>query len=348
MCIECGVDHGSSWSLRTYSIVLAGGEASFTYSAGHKISCDLCKPTSTPRRIHTSSMAQTKATKKFEKNHLKDTIKRRKEFAKIKQKQQIKAKRKERNAKDNERADDVEPQAGSNKPGKDDTNGNPFGDMNVDDFFQGGFDIPEKPKTKQSKTKTRGVTTTTGKRKRTEPTEDDTSSNESVEQNPVVDESDPEADSQDGVEAHKEQLAALASKDPEFYKYLRENDAELLDFAEDADLAEIALSASEDEETPRKKQKKSKQATKAQAESDESDREDGNELTKAMTKKWGSATAESYSLRAMKEVVLAFRAAAHLNEDNGKDYKYSVSDSDGWSYLALPYNQVFANKSSIS
>jgi nucleolar complex protein 2 len=293
-------------------------------------------------------MAQTKATKKFEKNHLKDTIKRRKEFAKIKQKQQIKAKRKERNAKDNERADDVEPQAGSNKPGKDDTNENPFGDMNVDDFFQGGFDIPEKPKTKQSKTKTRGITTTTGKRKRTEPTEDDTSSNESVEQNPVVDESDPEADSQDGVEEHKEQLAALASKDPEFYKYLRENDAELLDFAEDADLAEITLSASEDEETPRKKQKKSKQATKAQAESDESDREDGNELTKAMTKKWGSATAESYSLRAMKEVVLAFRAAAHLNEDNGKNYKYSVSDSDGWSYLALPYGQVFANKSSIS
>lgn len=327
---------------------MAGGEASFTPLVTKFLRS--LQANLNPTTHSSSSMAQTKATKKFEKNHLKDTIKRRKEFAKIKQKQQIKAKRKERNAKDNERADDVEPQAGSNKPSKDDTNGNPFGDMSVDDFFQGGFDIPEKPKkTKQSKTKTNGVTTTTGKRKRIEPTENDTSSNESVEQNPVVDESDSEADSQDGVEAHKEQLAALASKDPEFYKYLRENDAELLDFAEDADLAEIdALSASEDEETPRKKQKKSKQATKAQAESDESDREDGNELTKAMTKKWGSATAEGHSLRAMKEVVLAFRAAAHLNEDNSKKYKYSVSDSDGWSYFALPYGQVSANKSSIS
>jgi nucleolar complex protein 2 len=35
------------------------------------------------------------------------------------------------------------------------------------------------------------------------------------------------------------------------------------------------------------------------------------------------------SLRAMREVVLAFRTAAHLNDDEGKNYKYTISDPDG-------------------
>lgn len=36
-------------------------------------------------------------------------------------------------------------------------------------------------------------------------------------------------------ESHAQDLAKLAKKDPEFYKYLQENDQELLDFAEDDD-----------------------------------------------------------------------------------------------------------------
>lgn len=45
----------------------------------------------------------------------------------------------------------------------------------------------------------------------------------------------------DDVAAHKFELAQLAEKDPEFFKYLQENDKELLDFdlgadAEDDDM----------------------------------------------------------------------------------------------------------------
>ena len=37
-----------------------------------------------------------------------------------------------------------------------------------------------------------------------------------------------------------------------------------------------------------------------------------------------------HSLRAMKEVVLAFRAASHMNDSEAtKSYKYSITDPDG-------------------
>jgi len=54
-----------------------------------------------------------------------------------------------------------------------------------------------------------------------------------------------------------------------------------------------------------------------------------NHITKAMVKKWSTAMVEQHSLRAMREVVLAFRAAAHLNEEDGKAYKYTISNADG-------------------
>ncbi|KAF2808345.1 Noc2-domain-containing protein [Mytilinidion resinicola] len=258
-----------------------------------------------------------KSTKKFEKNHLKDALSRRKDFAKTKQKQQIKAKRQERNAKDNARAADVEEEEAVKKAKKN-KDGSKFADMSVDDFFQGGFEVPEMPKKKGKKSaaKANGVAPTTGKRKRTAPAEDAEVSDAQA------GDSGSELGSEDGIGAHKDDLEALKSKDPEFYKYLQENDAELLDFDEDADLAEIdALSEDEDETTPRKKQKK--------------DAEGSDEVTKAMVKKWGTAMTEKHSLRATKEVVLAFRAASHLNEEDGKEYKYSISNSDVYHELLL-------------
>ncbi|KAJ4988842.1 ribosome assembly protein [Stagonosporopsis vannaccii] len=263
-------------------------------------------------------MPVSKATKKFEKNKLGDVIKARKNVAKIKQRKQMDAKKKQRKASDNAKAEDLEEDALKKpKKAKEDN----FGEMSMDQFFEGGFDIPKIKKTKAK----------TGKRKRT-PVEEEGSESSSDEEMAdatanVDDESASDSESGDDAETHKRDIEALKEKDPEFYNYLKSNDAELLDFAEDADLDEIdALSASEDETTPRKKQKK---VTKDDSDSDDGSKAaTGNEVSKQLIQKWKSAMETKSSLRAMKEVVLAFRSAAHLNDEEGKAYKYSISDPD--------------------
>lgn len=258
-------------------------------------------------------MGQSKATKKFEKHHLKDELERRKGLKSIKQKQQLKAKKKARRVEENGGADAAVVEGVKSKQA---VANDMFKDMSVDDFFQGGFEIPELPKQKKH----------ASKRKRQEQEEvDDDGSDASFEQEPVpVDDGDLSADSdEDDYSGHKDQLAALAENDPEFHKYLQENEPELLD----ASLAEIGeLSESEDEDTGPKK-KKQKKATSDDEDVDMA--ESGkNELDMATVKKWKVAMTEQFSLRAAKEVVLAFRAAAHVSDEEDKDFKYSISSPE--------------------
>lgn len=284
-----------------------------------------------------------KATKKYEKNHLKDTIGRRKDFAKIKQRHQVKAKRKARNASDKEetygsKAKD-ESVSDRNETGK--ASSNRFTDMSVDEFFQGGFDIPKEPAKKGGKaSKSKEVPKQIGKRKRTEVLEQNdfaVSSESSAEEDGMPVESEPESGLEDDLDTHKGDLQALSEKDPDFFKYLKENDAELLDFAEDGDLAEVdELSNGEEKEEPAKN-KKRKKGHKADLESEDLDKggDDETEVTMAMVKKWKAAMTEQHSLRAMRQVVLAFRAAAHVNEDDGKEYKYTISSPDVYHELLV-------------
>jgi hypothetical protein len=263
------------------------------------------------RTFNTVKMANAKSTRKFEKTKLSGVLKQRKEGAKVKQRKQMDLKKKERKSRENARAEDL-PGATTKKPASKAANDDALGEMSMDQFFEGGFQMPEMSKKTKSKT---------GKRKRT-PVDEETNGDTAA---AGAGDSASDSDSGDDEDAHKEQLADLQKKDPEFYKYLKENDAELLDFAEEADLAEIdALSASEDEATPRKKKKKA-----AADDSDDDDVATGNEITKALIQKWKTAMETKSSLRAMREVALAFRTAAHLNDEEGKNYKYSISDPDG-------------------
>ncbi len=273
-------------------------------------------------------MAKTskKATRKFEKNHLKDALERRKAGAKIKQKVQIKEKKALRAAKDAEFLGKSKPEEGDKPAPKED----PLAKMSVDDFFEGGFEIPEKLKKDSKKP--------LGKRKRDAPEEKDedaSSSDESYEEAQVADDSEVDSDEDEDMGMSKEAMEALAEKDPEFYKYLKENDPETLDFDDD-DLAAVDDLSADEEPTPKKakKDKKAKKSKKEQIEEMEVDAEeedddglrDEAEVTHAHVAKWKKAMEEQNSLRAMRQVVLAFRAAAHVNEDEGKDYKYQISD----------------------
>ncbi|KAK5134695.1 hypothetical protein LTR08_006210 [Meristemomyces frigidus] len=259
----------------------------------------------------------SKATKKFEKHHLKDALERRKGLKQTKQKQQLKAKKKSRRTEENGGAAAEEAaklaQNGDKAPAKD-----TFKDMSVDDFFQGGFEVPELPKKKGG-----------SKRKRIETIEEE-DSDDSFERQPVAPADDDDSADESGgdVEDHLQQLDALAENDPEFHKYLQENEPELL--GGEMDMGE--LSEDDEEDTPkRKKQKKSK----GDADDSDDDAAGGgkNELTKATVKKWQTALTEEHSLRATKEVVLAFRSAAHVADDEEKEFKYSISDPEVYHQL---------------
>lgn len=245
-----------------------------------------------------------KATKKFEKTHLKGVLERRNAAAKIKQRHQMKDKAKQRKAADAEyTGKDGKPVRRGHGPRDRQVN-----DMSVDDFFKGGFeDIIDKDK-KSSKTK---------RDESKDDEEDESDDEDAMPAQPVA------SDSEDGEDAedddagmNQETMDALAEKDPEFYKFLKENDPDALDFDDNADLAEVdELSAGEDseaeeeEEQPKKKSKKSKGG-------DEEPEAESNELTKAIVAGWRKSMKEKKSLRATRQVVLAFRCAAHLNEDD--------------------------------
>lgn len=274
----------------------------------------------------------SKATRKFEKNHLKDTLERRKAGAKIKQKQQVKAKKQLRKARDAEFITGAKPEDGEADESRSKSNlkEDSFNKMSVDEFFAGGFEAPDK--LAKSKKTTKATAEKLGKRKRSEPDaqdDSDLSSEASYEEAPVL--SDTEDDSEGGGDDEMD-MDALAQKDPEFYKYLKENDPETLDFDDSAGLAGIeGFSADEDEETPKKKRKTSKNAAPMDSDNEQDPGEEENdlaEITPAMVAKWKKAMIEQHSLRAMRQVVIAFRAAAHLNEDDGNDYKYTISNPE--------------------
>ncbi|KAM4058697.1 noc2p family protein [Hirsutella rhossiliensis] len=256
-----------------------------------------------------------KATKKFEKKHLKGVLDKRKASAKIKQRHQIQEKKKARRSKD------AEFYKGS-KEGEDGERKKPVGskakkvnEMSVDDFFQGGFDDiigSEGGDAKASKPR---------KRKRGDPADQDADASDdsavSVTEQPVVSDSDDDDDDNE-LGMSKETMTGLADKDPEFFKFLQENDPEALDFDDNADLAEVdELSAGDEEsegEEPQKKKRKKGKAAGQEA-------EQSNQLTRPMVASWRKAMAEKHSLRAARQVVLAFRCAAHLNENDGDDDK---------------------------
>ncbi|KAJ0342623.1 hypothetical protein COL922a_000898 [Colletotrichum nupharicola] len=275
-----------------------------------------------------SSKKNLKATKKFEKKHLKGVLDKRKETAKIKQRAQVKAKKQSKRPKDEEffKGDPA-----AKKP-KDNQKDATVSAMSVDDFFQGGFeDIIDKKKGKKQ----------TGKRKRDAPEGDDDDSDAgsgsefSVEDQTVG--SDSEDDAQDDDDADDENLGMtqaamdkLATDDPEFYKFLKENDPEALDFDENADMAEIdelsAGSDQSDDEQPKKKRKKAKKEAEEEVLLD-------NELTREMVAKWKKLIVEKQSLRAARQIVLAFRCAAHLNEDDAEEssaaaQRYSINSPE--------------------
>ncbi|EKM76219.1 hypothetical protein AGABI1DRAFT_122794 [Agaricus bisporus var. burnettii JB137-S8] len=101
-------------------------------------------------------------------------------------------------------------------------------------------------------------------------------------------------DLDDEGQAHLLELSKLAEKDPEFYKYLQENDQELLEFNPDT--------ADGHEDMPDEDMDVEEETTPT--------------LTKEQIREWQKALLEHRSLKALRKLLIAFRAAVHMNEED--------------------------------
>lgn len=111
-------------------------------------------------------------------------------------------------------------------------------------------------------------------------------------------------------EDYKESIENLAEKDPEFYKFLKENDEGLLDIAlssdedeEEENVEDISENEDEEKETP-----KVKKAVKEEA--------DDRDLTMATINAWKKSLQTTHSIKTIRKVLIAFKSAVRSSESD--------------------------------
>lgn len=198
----------------------------------------------------------SKATKKFQSKHLKNALDKRRV-------DQVAKQRALKGRRPNSGGEKVEKAAPSF-----------FDDMSVSDFMKGGFEVPEEKK---------GAKKARQAEEAEEAEEDDEEEEEDGEE--VEDDSEGEAFSDED---------APEMEDPEFLKYLNDDEGAGAEDAEDAE---------------------------------EKDKE---EVTMAMVKKWAAAMEKKHSVDAAKNALQAAKAALASSEDENatSQFKYVINDGD--------------------
>lgn len=132
-------------------------------------------------------------------------------------------------------------------------------------------------------------------------------------------------------EAMKKAMAALEKNDPEFFKHLKAEDPELLNFGKGKSRMDVDEDDSEVED-----------------EDEEMDEDVADEVvaprktvvTMKMLRGWREAMLKQHSLRSLRKMLIAFRAAAHMNEDEGEqgdglETKYTIPSAEVFNRLVL-------------
>ncbi|CAL9702898.1 unnamed protein product [Knipowitschia caucasica] len=136
---------------------------------------------------------------------------------------------------------------------------------------------------------------------------------------------------------HKEQLSRLKNKDPEFYKFLQDNDQTLLNF-EDSDSSE-----DEDEKKYHKLPSKLEEVSSGDEDGDNdqkpsktSRKDDAIKVTEKMVAEWKASLKKEPSQRLFREVTQAFKAAVATTKGEGAGQcRFKVADSSVFNALVL-------------
>ncbi|KAJ0036879.1 hypothetical protein NQD34_005556 [Periophthalmus magnuspinnatus] len=136
---------------------------------------------------------------------------------------------------------------------------------------------------------------------------------------------------------HKEQLSRLKNKDPEFYKFLQDNDQTLLNF-DDTDSSE-----DEDEKKYHKLPSKLEEASSGDEDGDDdqkvskkSNKDDTIKVTDKMVGEWKAALKKEPNQRLFREVTQAFKAAVATTKGEGAgECRYKIADSSVFNALVL-------------
>lgn len=243
----------------------------------------------------------SKSTKKFQSKHLKHTIEQRKKVQ-------------EHNKKLSQRKGNKSGSSVPNAPlDKNQKNAKVFEDVDVEEYFDKDDKLPEM---KENKSKSN---------KKIEKTEEKSDEDESSSEEEDVEDLD---------------MDTLAKDDPDFYKYLKDNDKDLLDFDAVNPLDAIGEDDEDDDDDDK-------------AEGDDEGREfvtenklktkEGKkviEVDLALVKKWSAdLKSEAPGLKTLKNVVMAYKSA--INTDENEDYKFSVTEEKVFKNLMLVVLQDF-------
>ncbi|KAF9101020.1 Nucleolar Complex 2 protein [Mortierella sp. GBA35] len=278
-----------------------------------------------------------KATIKYQKNHLKGAIEQRRKKQKATQLYKKRNPQKfgrgaaaeSSNSNNNGEEGENAEEGAEEDAEKQDSGDEKTKDMGVDEFFNNEFDSDEDEEPESDNEDFAGIDTIV---------EEDDGSDMDVPAPKKQTAAEKKKQAAKEEAATKIQLDALKEKDPEFYKYLQENDQELLEFdgemedlvseEEDDDEEEgdedEEMEGASDEEMEEEQPKKQKKGKKVE---EEEEMMDGIPLvTKDMVAAWQSALVEKHSLRALRRLLLAFRAGAHLHDsEDDRTYAYKIN-----------------------
>lgn len=194
-----------------------------------------------------------------------------------------------------------------------------FDDMPVDEFFEGGFEVP---KAKKGAVDVEDAEESEASDAESEESE---ASEESEDEEKNASDAEDSSSEEEDEEMMKEDMAKLEEKDPEFYQYLKNNEKELLDFEGVNPLD--AMSEDEDEEEEESEDEEEDKNEKA-AEAASVPAKKQIDITKQLVAKWDKQLKGEPNAKTIQNVIAAFKTVVYINNSEKNETRYALNDPD--------------------